>query len=67
MLLVNTFIKMVNDSMDSSQLPEVHVVQKPNTSSIIWNYFGVKVNGADVLIPNELEISCVKSLSLQND
>lgn len=37
---------MVNDSMDLFQSPEVHLAQKPNTSSAIWNYFGVKVNSS---------------------
>ena len=41
--------------MDSSESPEVHLAQKSNTSSIIWNYFGVKANDSDVLIPDELE------------
>ena len=34
---------------------EVHIVQKPNTTSSIWNYFGVKADGNDVPIPDELE------------
>ena len=46
---------MANDNMNSSQSFEVYLVQKPNTSSVIWNYFGVKVNSSNVPIPDELE------------
>lgn len=43
-----TFSKMA-DCMN------ICIVQKPNTTSSIWNYFGVRADDNDVPLPNELE------------
>ena len=49
-------VKIAADNLDSSvNLSDVRIVQKPNTTSSIWNYFGVKADGNDVPIPDELE------------
>ena len=40
---------MVEDNVD------FHIVQKPNTTSSIWKYFGVKVDGDDVPIADEMD------------
>ena len=57
-----TFIKMVDDT-------DVRIIQKPNTTSSIWNYFGVKADDNDVPIPDELEKPvcklCNKSVSVK--
>ena len=43
-----TFLKMADDM-------EAHIIQKPNMTGSIWNYFSMKVDDSDVPIPDELE------------
>ena len=40
---------------DNEYFSEVHIIQKPNTSSSIWKYFGVKADSNDIPIPGEVE------------
>ena len=46
---------------------DFHIMQKPNTTSSIWKYFGVKADGDDVPIPYEMDKPvcklCNKSIS----
>jgi len=48
---------MVDDNEDFS---EDHIIQKPNTSSSIWKYFGVKADSNNIPIPDEVEKSICK-------
>ena len=34
---------------------DFHIVQKTNTTSSIWKYFGMKVDGDDVSKPDEMD------------
>ena len=57
-----TFLKMADDT-------DARIIQKPNMTSSIWNYFGVKADDSNVPIPDELEKPvcklCNKSVSVK--